>query len=105
LAKRLELLKETMPGITRVAILVKPDNPLFRSTLQALEIAAKSLIVELQQFDARGPNEFEAAFSAMTIRHMEAVVFQEDAVFLADVKMICRSCHEAASPLRLDSLS
>ena len=88
MAKRLELLKEALPHITRVAILVKPDNPLFKSTLPVLEIAANSLKVALHRFDAHGPSGFEAAFLAMAERRMDAIVFQEDAVFLGNLKAI-----------------
>ena len=88
LAKRLELLKEAMPHIARVAILVKPDNPLFKSTLQVLEIAANSLKVELQQFDAHSSSEFEVAFLAMAKRRIDAILFQEDAVFLGNLSAI-----------------
>ena len=82
MVKRLELLKEAMPHIVRVAILVKPDNPLFKSTLPVLETAAHSLKLELQRFEAHGPSDFAAAFSAMAKSRAEAIVFQEDAVFL-----------------------
>lgn len=88
LVKRLELLKEAMPQITRVAILVKPDNPLFESTVPLLQTAAASLKVELYQFDAHSPGEFEPAFSAMAGRRIEAIVIQEDAVFLGNAKAI-----------------
>jgi putative ABC transport system substrate-binding protein len=88
MAKRLELLKEAMPHITRVAILVKPDNPLFNSTLPVLEIAANSLKIELQQFEAHNPTEFEVAFLAMAKSDIEAIVFQEDTVFLSNLRTI-----------------
>jgi putative ABC transport system substrate-binding protein len=88
MAKRLELLKEAMPHIARVAVLVKPDNPLFKSTLPVLGTAANSLKLELQQFDAHGPSEFAGAFSAMSKSRAEAIVFQEDAVFLGNLKAI-----------------
>jgi putative ABC transport system substrate-binding protein len=63
MAKRLELLKDALPNITRVAVLVKPDNPLFKVTLPVMQRAADTLKLELQQFDARGPSDFEAAIS------------------------------------------
>jgi putative ABC transport system substrate-binding protein len=88
MAKRLELLKEAMPGIAQVGVLVKPDNPLFLPTLQSLEIAAGSLGVRLQQFVARDPMEFEIAFSEMARRGVDAVVMQEDAVFVSNVRSI-----------------
>jgi putative ABC transport system substrate-binding protein len=88
MAKRLELLKEAMPWITQVGVLVKPDNPLFLPTLQSLEVAAESLGVKLQQFAARGPMEFDIAFSEMARRGVDAVVMQEDAVFVGNVRAI-----------------
>jgi putative ABC transport system substrate-binding protein len=88
MAKRLELLKDVVPRITQVAILVKPDNPFFGTALPALETAAKSLKIGLQQFEARGPNEFKAAFLAMGKRGVDAVVILEDAVFVSNAKAI-----------------
>src|SRR3989454_8823536 len=66
MAKLLELLKESMPRTRRVALLVNPDNlhtasPMFK----AMESTAVSFKVELQKFEARGPSEFESAFSRM----------------------------------------
>jgi putative ABC transport system substrate-binding protein len=88
MAKRLELLKNIVPRITQVAVLVKPDNPFFDTALPALENPAKSLKMELQQFQARGPNELEAAFAAMAKARAEAVVILEDAVFVSNARAI-----------------
>ncbi len=51
---------------------------------------AKSLKMELQQFEAREPTEFENAFSAMIKRHADAIVIIEDVVFLANTEQIAR---------------
>jgi putative ABC transport system substrate-binding protein len=88
MAKRLELLQAAMPQITKAAVLVNPSNPLFDTTLKALETAAKSLNVELQQFKVGGPTEFEAAFLAMARERVDALVIQEDAVFVSNTKAI-----------------
>jgi ABC-type uncharacterized transport system substrate-binding protein len=98
LAKRLELLREVMPHITRVAILVNPDNPLFKSTLPVLEISANSLKIELQQFDAHSPSEFEVAFLAMANRRIDAILFQEDAIFLENLRAIAYLAAKQALP-------
>jgi putative ABC transport system substrate-binding protein len=98
-AKRLELLKEVMPHITEVAVLVKPDNPLYLSMLQGLEIAANSLNIGLQRFDAQRPSEFEAAFLAMAKRRVDAVVIAEDAVFLSNVGAIADLAARQSLPL------
>jgi hypothetical protein len=56
-------LKELIPEITRIAVLVNPGNPVVMGAeLQAMETAAQSLRVERQQVLVRGPSEFESAF-------------------------------------------
>jgi putative ABC transport system substrate-binding protein len=85
MAKRLERLKAAVPHVTKAAVLVNPNNPLFGTTLNALEVAARSLNVELQQFRVSGPGEFESAFSALARERVEAVVIQEDALFVSNM--------------------
>ena len=77
-AKRLELLKTALPRARQVAVLVNMDNPASGLLLKPIEITAKSLKVELQQFKLRRPQEIEAAFSEMAKRRVEAVVVTED---------------------------
>ena len=64
--KKLDLLKETVPGATRIAILWNPTTPSHPPALKAVEAAARTLGVQLQMVEARILEEFEAAFSAMT---------------------------------------
>ena len=64
--KQLELLKEVVPKVTRAAVLTNPGNPARALTLTEAEAAMRPLGLHLQVLDARGPGEFEAAFSAMT---------------------------------------
>ncbi len=86
IAKRLELLKEAMPRITQVAVLMNPDNPTIGTIFHAMEIAAKPLKVALLRFEARGPNEFEGAFSAMAKKRVDAVALVEDPMFFSNAK-------------------
>jgi putative ABC transport system substrate-binding protein len=79
-AKRLEFLKEALPDSSRFAVLLNPNNPISPAVLETMELAAKSLKVELQQFEARRPDEFASAFSAMTLQNIEAVVVVDDAM-------------------------
>jgi putative ABC transport system substrate-binding protein len=62
-AKRLELLKEVVPQVVRVAVLWDPSTGL--SQVQALEVAAQSLGVQLQVLEVRGADEIARAFDAM----------------------------------------
>ena len=98
-AKRLELLKEAFPRITHVAVLLNPDNPGTGPNLQAMEITAKSLKMELQRYEARGPNEFENAFSAMAKRRVEAVAIPEQSIYAANAGMIADLAAKKRIPL------
>jgi putative ABC transport system substrate-binding protein len=62
--KRLELLKEIVPGLSRIAVLSNPTNPSHAIELKAIEVAAKTLGVALQLLEARGPEDFESVFQA-----------------------------------------
>ena len=85
-AKRLELLKEAVPRITRVAVLLNPDNPVNGPVLQAIEATARALKVEVPQFEARGPSDFEGAFSAMAKRRIGALLIIEDGILVANAR-------------------
>ena len=87
-SKRLELLKQMIPGISRVAVLVNPDNPATPPTLHAMEVAAKSLKVELDQFEARAPSEFGGVFSKMANKGDDAVVIVDDGFLIAHAGLI-----------------
>src|SRR5262249_27865940 len=64
--KQLELLKESVPGATRVAVLWNPANPAAALQLKETEAAARSLKVQLQLQEVRDPKDLDTAFSAMT---------------------------------------
>jgi len=64
--KQLQLLKEVVPGISRVAVLSDPTVPAQALMLREAEVAARSLKVQLQMLEARAPSDFASAFSAMT---------------------------------------
>lgn len=87
-AKRLELLKEALPRIRRVAVLFNPDNVAAKRELQVIGVTAGALKVELEQFAARSPGEFESAFAAMTRRRVEAVVINEDPMIVANARSL-----------------
>ena len=87
-AKRLELLKETMPGLTDVGILLNLANPINEPILPQMSQVAHSLKLELHQFDVRGPTEFEGAFAAMAAKRVGALVVIEDAMLLANAPAV-----------------
>src|SRR6185436_14513138 len=82
-AKQLELLKETVPKIRRVAILSNPANAYHQLATREVNVAARSLGVQLQLLEARGPNEFDGAFAAMTRERVEGLLVLSDSMFNA----------------------
>ena len=62
--KRLELVKETVPGLSRVAVLFNPATPAAEAQLKEMELAAQTLSVKLQALEVRDFKEIERAFSA-----------------------------------------
>src|SRR5262249_12403098 len=65
LTKELELLKETVPTVRRIAVLSNPANPAHALWAKDSNRAARSLAVQLQFLEARGPQEFDNAFASM----------------------------------------
>lgn len=74
--KRLELLKETVPTLSRVAYLRDPTSPGATLALQATEAAARALGVTLQPLEMRGPEDLEPAFTAMAKERADLPVEQ-----------------------------
>jgi ABC-type uncharacterized transport system substrate-binding protein len=77
--KRLELVKETVPQVKRVAILWNPDVPWHAKAVQDLEAVAPGMSIELKVMAARGPKDFGAAFSAAKRAHVQATYVLESA--------------------------
>jgi putative tryptophan/tyrosine transport system substrate-binding protein len=64
--KRLQMLKEVVPTLSRVAIVSNPRNPVNTRLLTESEVAARSLGVQLQLLEARVPADLDRAFQAAT---------------------------------------
>jgi putative ABC transport system substrate-binding protein len=79
--KQLGLLTELVPKVRRVAVLSNPAAPSLVPAIGAVKIAARSLGVQLQFLEARGPNEFDGAFAAMAKEHAGALLVLTDPVF------------------------
>jgi putative ABC transport system substrate-binding protein len=78
--KRLELLKEAVPEVSRIAVLWNPANLAVAPFLRETQATAQALGVELHVLEVRTPNEFEGAFAAATSGRAEALLVMPDAV-------------------------
>src|SRR5882672_5180815 len=74
--KRLELLKEAVPGLSRVALLLDTGNPRRHVQLHDHEIATRELGVQLLPLEVHGPDEFVGAFQTAIQGHVQALIIQ-----------------------------
>ena len=86
--KRLDLLKQAVPGVSRVAVLVNPTTINAGAILKGLEAAARTLKVKLQVVEARDPQTIDAAFAAMTRAPPEALLVVNSTIFFAQREQI-----------------
>src|SRR5215475_4587778 len=76
--KRLELLKEVVPRITRVAVLWNPSNPSFSEMLKEMQAASKAHALQLQSLEVRSLEDFEGAFESITKGDSHAIIVVSD---------------------------
>jgi ABC-type uncharacterized transport system substrate-binding protein len=79
--KYLELLRQAVPKVSRVAVLRNPANPDTAQMSREVEGAARRLGVQLQVLDVRGPHELDRAFAAMTRERAGALLVLADTMF------------------------
>jgi putative ABC transport system substrate-binding protein len=79
-AKRLELLKEAVPKAARIAVLWNADDAGMTLRYREVEKAAHMLHVTVQPLGVREPNDFDGAFSAMTLNRPDALFLVTDAL-------------------------
>jgi putative tryptophan/tyrosine transport system substrate-binding protein len=83
-AKRLELLRELVPGAARVAVLVNPANATTaESTLRGMEPAARAMGLQVQVLNASSSREIDAVFTTLASERPDAIVVGTD-TFLID---------------------
>lgn len=88
MTKRLELLKELPTAMSRIAVLLNPDNPVNEVIIPAMEETAKPLGMELTKFYAREPNEFERVFADTANQKLDAVVIEDDPILIVNAKAL-----------------
>ncbi len=96
--KRLQLLKEAIPGLSRVAVLSNPTIPSQALELREAKVAAGSLKVQLQLLEARAPADFAGAFSAMTKERAGGVIILTSSMFYAERARIAELAAQSRVP-------
>jgi putative ABC transport system substrate-binding protein len=80
-AKQLEILKEAVPKVSRVAVLWNPANHFHPLLLREAEVAARSLALQLRLVEVRGPEELDRAFATVTKERSGALLVLGDPLF------------------------
>jgi len=82
-AKRVDLLKQTLPRLSRMAVLWNVQNEGMQLRFREVSAAAPALGIQVLSFGVRHPTEFDEAFAAMRREHPEALLVMADAVTVA----------------------
>jgi putative tryptophan/tyrosine transport system substrate-binding protein len=82
--KRLELVKQLLPKVSRVAVLLNKDAPAHAIAWKETLAAATMLRIDVEPFEVQGAEMFDEAFTRMVTARMEALVLFEDAMFATE---------------------
>ena len=97
-AKRLQLLKEAIPRLTRVAVLWNADTPFHAKVIENLKAAASSLSIELSIVSVKTPEQFGPAFSTVSRARAQALYVIEDSFFLTHRTTLLKLASKARLP-------
>ena len=88
--KQFEMLREAVPGATRIAILANPAHPETELSVKAAETAAQALGAQVRVVEGRGPADLEKAFELMVRERREALMVLADITFNVNRKQVVR---------------
>ena len=102
--KRLELIKEMVPGLTRAALLVNPGDPIVtHRVIGQVEAAAAAINVAVQVFEARKPPELDLAFEQIAQANVQGVFSPNDPMFHNERARIARLALARRLPILLQN--
>ena len=97
--KRLELLKEVIPKLSRVALFGTSNTPGNAEALSETELAAKAFKVQFQYLEIRSPKDVETAFRAATKAHVDAVLVPGTPVLIVRRRQIAELATKNRLPI------
>ena len=86
--KRLELLREAFPKVSRVALFWNSANPEQEPQIKEIKVAGQALGIQLQILEVRGANDFDKAFSAITKERADAILTLSDPLSVSQGRRI-----------------
>jgi putative ABC transport system substrate-binding protein len=98
-AKRVELIKEAVPGAIRLGVLVNPANPSGEMALTAMAQAAGSLQVELLPVKVIAPDDIAGALAMLVSRGAQALTFIEDPLLISNAPYIAQLATQNRLPM------
>ena len=96
--KQLQLFKEAVPSLSRVAVLGVADHPSYTRTVQQAERAARALGLQLINIGVRSPAEIPGAFRRMVAEGVEGVLIQRSGLLIRNRARTAKLAGEAALP-------
>jgi putative ABC transport system substrate-binding protein len=96
--KRLELIKETVPGASRVGVIINSGSLYTPRLVEDRERAARTLALDVRLFEVREPDDFEAAFAAARTERMDALLVQTTGFFITHRKRIVELAAHSRMP-------
>jgi putative tryptophan/tyrosine transport system substrate-binding protein len=97
-AKRLQLLKQSIPSIARIAVLWNPDDPAVHFSLEETQVAAAALALSLQILEARNADAIESSLLAASNERAEAVVLLPTPLFAKNAAQIANLAMQRRLP-------
>ena len=98
IGKQLDLLKHAVPGISRVGIMINPDDAADARSLKALPAAARALGLAVRVLDVRTAAEFEAAFGAAVREGLQGLHVSQSPLFYANRTQVTAIAARAGLP-------
>jgi putative ABC transport system substrate-binding protein len=98
-AKRVELMKEAIPSISRLAALINPNNPAMSISLVAMRETARALKIELMPIDVKARDDIAAAIATVANRRAQALVAIEDPFITSNARQIAELALQNGIPM------
>jgi len=96
--KRVELLRDLVPGVTRVGVLWNPTNAVGALMAREADVAARSLGLQSQSLEVRGPDDFKNAFDVAVKGRVGGIIALEDPLTVVHRKTITGLAAERQLP-------
>jgi putative tryptophan/tyrosine transport system substrate-binding protein len=96
--KRLELLKEAVPKLARVAYLRNPDNPATRLTEEEIRTSARALGLQIRAIDVHNANDLDSAFETATRAQATGLIVAQTPPMSSEVKRVVNLAAKSRLP-------